>query len=127
MQAEQVSIEPDYTSKPHHTYAHCPVSRLVYRRNQNPVNPQRGINHTGADREDGLVTTFSSVVFKSNTAYGFHVDDSRIYRWREQALAQLTRDHEIGSGDREVLTRALGMDSHLEVDFFRDPLARGAR
>ena len=76
-------------------------------------------------REDGLVTTFSSLVFKSNTAYGFHVGDSRIYRWRQQQLEQLTRDHQIGSGDREVLTRALGMDSHLEVDFFREPLALG--
>lgn len=80
---------------------------------------------SSAVREDGLVTTFSSVIFKSNTAYGFHVGDSRIYRWRHQTLEQLTRDHQIGYGEREVLTRALGMDSHLEVDFFRDPLECG--
>ncbi len=80
---------------------------------------------TSSVRENGLVTTFSTVVFKSNTAYGFHVGDSRIYRWRKQQLEQLTRDHQIGSGEREVLTRALGMDTHLEVDFFKDPLETG--
>ncbi len=65
----------------------------------------------------GLVTTFSSIVFKSTQAYLFHIGDSRIYRLRDGELEQLTRDHmaDMGGG-RTYLSRALGVDNHLEVD-----------
>ncbi len=65
----------------------------------------------------GLVTTFSSIVFKSTQAYLFHIGDSRIYRLRDGGLEQLTRDHmaDMGGG-RIYLSRALGVDNHLEVD-----------
>ena len=65
----------------------------------------------------GLVTTFSSIVFKSTQAYLFHIGDSRIYRLRDGELEQLTRDHmaDMGGG-RIYLSRALGVDNHLEVD-----------
>ncbi len=65
----------------------------------------------------GLVTTLSSIVFKSTQAYLFHIGDSRIYRLREGCLEQLTRDHmaDMGGG-RTYLSRALGVDNHLEVD-----------
>jgi len=69
-------------------------------------------------RHDGLITTFSSVIFKSTTAYLFHVGDTRIYRYRDSELTQLSKDHcRAQYGKNSVLTRALGMDSHLEVDF----------
>ena len=69
-------------------------------------------------RSNGLVTTFSAVVIKSNSAHIFHVGDSRIYLLREGKLRQLTRDHNhhVTKGT-SYLTRALGMDSHLEVDY----------
>jgi serine/threonine protein phosphatase PrpC/predicted Ser/Thr protein kinase len=69
-------------------------------------------------RHDGLITTFSSIIFKSTTAYLFHVGDTRIYRYRNSVLKQLSKDHTRSQyGNNSVLTRALGMDSHLEVDF----------
>ncbi|MFT7053513.1 MAG: serine/threonine protein phosphatase PrpC/predicted Ser/Thr protein kinase, partial [Psychromonas sp.] len=69
-------------------------------------------------RHDGLITTFSSVIFKSTTAYLLHVGDTRIYRYRDSVLKQLSKDHcRAQYGKNSVLTRALGMDSHLEVDF----------
>lgn len=69
-------------------------------------------------RHDGLITTFTSVIFKSTTAYLFHVGDTRIYRYRNSKLKQLSKDHSRAQyGKKNVLTRALGMDSHLEVDF----------
>jgi serine/threonine protein phosphatase PrpC len=68
-------------------------------------------------RHNGLVTTFSSIIFKSQTAHIFHMGDSRIYRLRHSDLEQLTVDHtQLVRGD-DVLTRALGIDSHLEVDY----------
>lgn len=77
-------------------------------------------------RHNGLVTTFSAVILKSNTAHIFHVGDSRIYRYRNGDMEQLTRDHCHQQGrDNVFLTRALGMDSHLEVDYFQEELELG--
>ena len=72
----------------------------------------------GNDPGRGLVTTFSGIVFKSNTAHLVHVGDSRIYRYREGELICLTRDHVHKSGgDKSFLVRAMGMDNLLEVDY----------
>jgi serine/threonine protein phosphatase PrpC/predicted Ser/Thr protein kinase len=81
---------------------------------------QRGARH------DGLMTTFSAVVVKSTTAHVFHVGDSRVYRYRRGELEQLTHDHccHQAPGDA-VLTRALGLDSHLEVDYCQEDLEAG--
>ncbi|MDR9826703.1 bifunctional protein-serine/threonine kinase/phosphatase [Vibrio sp. FNV 38] len=67
---------------------------------------------------NGLVTTFSALIVKSNTAHLFHVGDTRIYLFRNGQLRQLTRDHQrINFGRSAYLTRALGMDSALDVDY----------
>ncbi|GAB3095701.1 bifunctional protein-serine/threonine kinase/phosphatase [Pseudomaricurvus hydrocarbonicus] len=77
-------------------------------------------------RHNGLVTTFSGVVFKSTTAHILHAGDSRIYRFREGALEQLTRDHSHNQyGRKSFITRALGMDSRLEVDYRQESLQVG--
>ena len=74
-------------------------------------------------RHNGLVSTFSSVIIKSNTAHVVHVGDSRIYRYRRGNLTQLTRDHSCRRGRTDhFLTRALGMDSRLEVDYKQEPV-----
>lgn len=66
----------------------------------------------------GMVTTFSVLVIKSATAYLFHVGDTRIYHWRDNALEQLTRDHRTQVGpDRTYLSRAMGIDLNLDIDF----------
>lgn len=66
----------------------------------------------------GMVTTFSAMVLKSQTAHLFHVGDSRIYRLRDNDLVQLTRDHRVWiSNDRDYLSRAIGIDMHLEIDY----------
>jgi protein phosphatase len=73
--------------------------------------------------QNAAVTTFSTAVFKSQTAHLFHAGDSRIYRLRDGTLEQLTTDHtNHGPGGKEFLTRALGMDSHLEVDYIQADL-----
>jgi serine/threonine protein phosphatase PrpC len=76
--------------------------------------------------QNGAVTTFSSAIFKSRTAHLFHAGDSRIYRLRKGELEQLTTDHcNHASGGKTYLTRALGMDSHLEVDYIQAELEQG--
>ena len=70
------------------------------------------------DSHQGMLTTFSGLVIKSTTAYIFHVGDSRIYLFRDGELEQLTRDHRTWASDnREFLTRAMGADPHLDIDY----------
>ena len=69
-------------------------------------------------RHNGFITTLSCVILKANRAHIFHVGDTRIYRLREGVLTTLTRDHCYKSLNKEsYLTRALGIDSHLEIDY----------
>lgn len=75
---------------------------------------------------NGLVTTFSGLILKSTTAHLLHAGDSRIYRLRAGSLELLTRDHQQRNRDGSFyLTRALGMDSRLEVDYIQEELEVG--
>lgn len=70
------------------------------------------------DSAKGMVTTFSACVLKSQTMHLFHVGDSRIYRLRDNDLVQLTQDHRVQiSKDKEYLSRALGIDINLNIDY----------
>ncbi|MGV3591553.1 MAG: protein kinase domain-containing protein [Gammaproteobacteria bacterium] len=77
-------------------------------------------------RQNGFVTTFSSVIFRSTTAHVLHCGDSRVYRFRDGRLVQLTSDHCLAqAGGETTLTRALGMDTELKVDYQQRSLRVG--
>ncbi|MEK9713694.1 MAG: bifunctional protein-serine/threonine kinase/phosphatase [Thalassolituus sp.] len=76
-------------------------------------------------KHNSLVTTFSAVVFKSRSMHLFHVGDSRVYRLRAGEFECLTRDHTHRMGKNEYLSRALGMDVRVEMDYFMDELMPG--
>ncbi|MEH6569320.1 MAG: protein kinase [Halioglobus sp.] len=79
-----------------------------------------------SDSNKGFVTTMTTVIFKSQTAHIFHVGDSRVYRLRDGALEQLTNDHSTPvSEDHAYLTRAMGLDVHLDMDYQSFPLELG--
>lgn len=74
----------------------------------------------------GMVTTLSALVFKSNTAYIFHVGDTRIYRLRNKDLEQLTNDHRFAvSKEKSYLSRALGIDLRVDIDYKTIPVEIG--
>lgn len=78
------------------------------------------------DKDRGYVCTLSAMVIKSTTAHIFHVGDTRIYRLRDHDLEQLTHDHRLWvSQDKSYLSRALGIDSHVEIDYQALPVAAG--
>src|SRR4051812_5885218 len=70
------------------------------------------------DKDKGYVCTLSAIVIKSSTAHLFHVGDSRIYRVSGNTLEQLTDDHRvIISSEQNYLSRALGINPQLEIDY----------
>ena len=87
-------------------------------------------------------TTLVAVCFRTDgQMIACHVGDSRLYRWRNGELKQLTRDHsvlqeQIDSGiitieqarqsrNRNLLTRALGVDPVVEADIADHPVSVG--
>ncbi len=74
----------------------------------------------------GMVTTLSAMVLKSNTAFIFHVGDSRIYRLRGNEYKQLTHDHRVQINEnKSLLARAIGIDTRLDIDYRSVPLEVG--
>lgn len=70
------------------------------------------------DAQKGYASTLSAVVFKSCTAHIFHIGDSRVYRLRHGELEQLTNDHSMRVSETQAyLTRAMGLDMRIEIDY----------
>ena len=71
-----------------------------------------------SNKDKGYICTLSSLILKSTTAHIFHLGDSRIYRIRDKKIEQLTKDHRLWvSSDKSYLSRAMGMDSQLTIDY----------
>jgi serine/threonine protein phosphatase PrpC len=66
----------------------------------------------------GMACTFTGLACNGRQAHVIHVGDSRLYRLRADRLELLTTDHRAGPGQRHVLTRAVGADSDLRIDYF---------
>jgi len=80
----------------------------------------------GQSQVKGHVSTLSTLILKSQKGYIFHVGDTRIYRLRGDQFECLTQDHStVINKDTVYLSRAMGMDSRLEVDFREVELEQG--
>lgn len=78
------------------------------------------------EKDKGYVCTFSAAIFRGSEAHLLHLGDTRIYRLRNSALEQLTHDHRIFTGEHQgSLSRALGAEVELEVDYRRLKLEAG--
>ena len=89
----------------------------------------------GEARYRGMGTTIASVHFAEDCAYVGHVGDSRVYRFRDGKLAQVTEDHSLLNDylkarkltpeeieafpHKNVIVRALGMKDTVVVDVSR--------
>jgi protein phosphatase len=97
-----------------------------------------------AQREEschGMGTTIVASFFLDDKVLIGHVGDSRVYRFRDGHLAQLTEDHSLlndyikmkrlSSEDagkfphKNVIVRALGMKESVQVDLISDPHRQG--
>jgi serine/threonine protein kinase len=78
------------------------------------------------EKDKGYICTFSALILKSNTAYLFHSGDTRIYRLSGGQLEQLTEDHRrVVSADVSYLSRALGINQALEIDYQSQSIEKG--
>jgi serine/threonine protein phosphatase PrpC len=76
--------------------------------------------------QDATVIAMSLIVLRDHHYYLAHVGDTRVYRARGKVFKQLTVDHTWQRNDmRHVLRRAVGLDSHLVVDFADGELQAG--
>ncbi|WP_096086299.1 bifunctional protein-serine/threonine kinase/phosphatase [Agaribacterium haliotis] len=77
-------------------------------------------------REEASLTTFTTLILKGDSAFIFHIGDSRLYRLRAGVLKPLTRDH-ANRIDRKTtyLSRALGADLSLEIDVIKKQVQKG--
>jgi serine/threonine protein phosphatase PrpC len=78
------------------------------------------------DKDRGYVCTLSAVVIKSTTVHVFHVGDTRVYRVHPESLEQLTQDHRVLiGGGQSCLSRAVGFNARIEIDYLALPVAPG--
>ncbi len=78
------------------------------------------------DSEQAMVSTFSSVVLKAGEAHIFHVGDTRILHVSGKNFETVTTDHRVRAGrNSSFLTRAIGIDVELEVDYRAVTVAAG--
>lgn len=91
----------------------------------------------------GMGTTCTLLMIDDDIAHIAHVGDSRAYLLRDGTLRQLTEDHTLvermvrehrlsaeeaaNHPQRNIITRALGIDAHVQVDVLQERLAEGDR
>ncbi len=82
--------------------------------------------HAQAQRDTllaGMGCTFTALILRGHTAHVLHAGDSRLYRLRGGSLACLTSDHLRHTNDAATLTRALGVEADLRLDYLSQPAA----
>ncbi|MCJ8269205.1 MAG: protein phosphatase 2C domain-containing protein, partial [Psychrosphaera sp.] len=116
--------------------AYC-VERFAEDYYQTPTtwSTQRAISDCLASINGGLfnksqssqwLTTMSGIVFRSTTAHIFHVGDTQIMHISEGQASIVTTAHNRRLANKSsILTRALGADNHLEVDYQQLPVKPG--
>jgi serine/threonine protein phosphatase PrpC len=98
------------------------------------LNALNGWIHSQAHRApelSGMGCTFTALVLRGRVAHVLHVGDSRAYRLSRDRLTSLTSDHVRqggkGGGRSNILTRALGVETELRLDYSTQPLAQHDR
>jgi len=73
----------------------------------------------------GMGCTFTALILRGRIAHVLHVGDTRAYRLRGDRLTCLTTDHvrEGGTGRSNILSRAIGAETEVRLDYAAAPVA----
>ncbi len=73
----------------------------------------------------GMGCTFTALVLRGRVAHLLHVGDTRAYRLSGDRMTCLTTDHvrQEGTGRSHTLTRALGVEAEVRLDYATQPVA----
>jgi serine/threonine protein phosphatase PrpC len=77
----------------------------------------------------GMGCTFTALVLRGRIAHVLHVGDTRAYRFSRDRLTCLTTDHvrQGAAGRSSILTRALGVETEVRLDYTSQPVAQHDR
>jgi len=76
---------------------------------------------------EAALTTLSCVVLHGQSFVSAHVGDSRLWLLRDGVCRQLTQDHVLPQRDFARVTRAIGLDVAVHIDFLQGELRVGDR
>lgn len=113
----------DYYATPDDWAVPVAIDRVVHAINrwlvaQSAAHPER----------DGMATTLAALSLRKRHYTIAHAGDSRVYLLRESRLMRLTTDHVWDRPEmRHVLTRAIGLDQRVNLDYGEGDLQIGDR
>ena len=120
-QTTAMSLVQDYYAAPAHWDTTVTLDRLIGAQNAwlYQHNRRRGT--------PTALTTLSAVVLRSQRYTVAHVGDSRVHLLRDGACIPLTQDHALKQADFARLTRAIGLDDAVRIDYAQGELRAGDR
>ena len=118
------SLLSDYYATPEAWTAKKAISRVLHATNSwlYAQSSFKGIY----DPDKGYVSTLAALLFKGQAAHIFNIGDSGIWRLSNGCLEPLTRQHRMTMSDGQtLLSRALGVEAAVEIDYRQERLAIG--
>src|SRR5579863_2374263 len=110
-------------------FCDLPETMEVRRASATIINSLNGWIHSQGRHDPelaGMGCTFTALVLRGRVVHLLHVGDTRAYRMSGGRLTCLTTDHvrESETGGRSrVLTRALGVETEVRLDYATQPVA----
>lgn len=121
-QAGDLSVKgflADYFSTPDHWDVKTSATRVLRALNAWCFSQNRQMS------DGSYVSSLSAMVYRGREAHLFHMGDTLVFRLRGAEFEQLSRDHVTDLGGYRYPSRAMGMDSGLEIDYASMPLKQG--
>jgi serine/threonine protein phosphatase PrpC len=113
-------------------FSDLPETMEVRRAGAIVLNALNGWIHSQGQRDPnltGMGCTFTALILRGRVAHLLHVGDTRAYRLSRDRLTCLTTDHvrQGGAGRSNILTRALGVETEVRLDYTNQPVAQHDR
>lgn len=109
----------DYFSTPDHWEVRTAATRVLVALNSWCHGQSRHLDG------GSFVSSLSTMIYRHREAHLFHVGDTLVFRLRGAEFEQLTRDHVNDLGGYRYPSRAMGMDSSIDIDYAQFPLKQG--